>query len=252
MKLFIISDIHGFYDEMIEALKKAGFDKNNPNHLLIGLGDYWDRGLKPKQVMDYLLSLPNKVLIKGNHEDLIIDLCRRKFTKSHDYSNGTVLTLGALSPDANSYKELFENGLKLSEEFQADMKDYFETSNYIFVHGWIPVNITSKDDNVNDTNWRNSDKIAWKEARWSNGIDMANAGLIEPNKTIVCGHYHCSYGHYLDKLKNKEDVSEDWQYNENAIWDPYYGNGIIAIDRCTAITGKVNVLILEDELLEKD
>ena len=32
MKLFIISDIHGFYDEMIDSLKNAGFDKDNLNH----------------------------------------------------------------------------------------------------------------------------------------------------------------------------------------------------------------------------
>ena len=31
-KYFIVADVHGFYDEMIDALNEAGFDKNNENH----------------------------------------------------------------------------------------------------------------------------------------------------------------------------------------------------------------------------
>ena len=30
-KIFAVSDVHGFYDELIEALNKAGFDENNEN-----------------------------------------------------------------------------------------------------------------------------------------------------------------------------------------------------------------------------
>lgn len=38
-KFFVVSDVHGFYDEMIEALNKAGFDKNNKDHVFISCGD---------------------------------------------------------------------------------------------------------------------------------------------------------------------------------------------------------------------
>ena len=44
MKLFVVSDLHGHYKELIKALKKAEFDENNDNHLLISLGDMFDRG----------------------------------------------------------------------------------------------------------------------------------------------------------------------------------------------------------------
>ena len=46
-KFFVISDVHGFYNEMREALDEAGFDPNNENHLLISCGDNWDRGPQP-------------------------------------------------------------------------------------------------------------------------------------------------------------------------------------------------------------
>ena len=88
-KLFCISDVHGFYDEMIKALNDAGFEPDNPDHLLIGLGDYIDRGRQPMQVVRYLHNLPNKVLIKGNHEDLFEECCLRGFPYNHDVSNGT-------------------------------------------------------------------------------------------------------------------------------------------------------------------
>ena len=34
-KLFVVSDIHGFYDEMMNALDEAGFDPSNEEHWLI-------------------------------------------------------------------------------------------------------------------------------------------------------------------------------------------------------------------------
>lgn len=38
-KLFISSDIHGFFDEWSVALKEAGFDIDNPDHIIVVLGD---------------------------------------------------------------------------------------------------------------------------------------------------------------------------------------------------------------------
>ena len=52
----------------------------------------------------------------------------------------------------------------------------------------------------------------------------------------------------LDSIKTDNWISE---FDEDAIWDPYYSDGGIAIDACTAHPGKVNVLVIEDEFLEE-
>ena len=36
------------------------------------------------------------------------------------------------------------------------------------------------------------------------------------------------------------------EFGEDADFSPYYGPGIIAIDACTAFSGKVNCLVIED------
>ena len=43
-KFFCISDIHSFYEPMIEALNNAGFNPENPEHILVVCGDVFDRG----------------------------------------------------------------------------------------------------------------------------------------------------------------------------------------------------------------
>ena len=37
-KIFAVSDIHGNYHALINALEEAGFDENNDSHLLVVLG----------------------------------------------------------------------------------------------------------------------------------------------------------------------------------------------------------------------
>ena len=53
-KLFCISDIHSFYEPMLDALSEAGYNPSNPEHWLIVLGDVFDRGPDSAQVLDFL------------------------------------------------------------------------------------------------------------------------------------------------------------------------------------------------------
>ena len=57
MKYFVFSDIHGHYQLLINELKKAGFDINNDNHMLICIGDNFARGKENIVVYQYLKEL---------------------------------------------------------------------------------------------------------------------------------------------------------------------------------------------------
>ena len=91
MKCFISSDIHSFFDEWQTALLKSGFDIHNPEHVIVVLGDIFDRGTQPLQVYYFLKALPKerRILIRGNHEILLKELVERGYAESHDYHNGT-------------------------------------------------------------------------------------------------------------------------------------------------------------------
>ena len=95
MKYFVISDVHGFYDEMIQSLTEAGYDKENHNHVLIVLGDIFDRGREPLQVYSFLRSIPKerRILVRGNHEILLKEMVSRGYAESHDEHNGTWQTV---------------------------------------------------------------------------------------------------------------------------------------------------------------
>ena len=70
------------------------------------------------------------------------------------------------------------------------MVNYFETENYIFVHGWIPVEVKdglpmyyrSHRKLAFNPDWRYAHASEWEQARWLNGIEMAHKGFIEPNE----------------------------------------------------------------------
>jgi serine/threonine protein phosphatase 1 len=258
-RFIIVSDVHGFYNEMMDALNNVNF--NPESDFLVSLGDNTDRGPNPQGVIDYLESLPNKKLVMGNHEGLVMSCIETGFPYNHDWHNGTAQTILDLAPNAKNFYEACAVSYDKFKPFVDKMVDYFETKNYIFVHGWIP--LICKDNLPSyytrnrkfefNPDWRNAHFSEWEQARWLNGMDMARKGFVEPEKTIVCGHWHCSYGHYIDSLKeaiaNDTDLMVE-EFGDTAIWEPYYGNGIIAIDRCTAHTGEINVLVIEDEFLE--
>lgn len=239
MRLFVASDIHSYFEIMMSELTKAGFDINNPEHIFVSCGDLFDRGPHSQKMMEFVCSLPHnrKILVRGNHEDLMQDLLRRQFPYSHDFHNGTFDTVLQLCPDAEYFNSACDEIKQTGDwdKYFDSTLNYFEIDRYIFVHGWIP----------NSDDWRNCDYFDWKnEARWMNGMEMWSQGVREPNKTIVCGHWHTSWGHSV--LHN---VGVEWDdvpgCEEEMHTEPFVDDGIIALDACTAYSNKVNILVID-------
>ena len=229
-KFFVTSDIHSFYIQLIDALNKAGFDKDNEDHWLVVCGDCFDRGPDTRKVFDYLQSLQRKVIVRGNHELLLVDCCLREYTMSHDIHNGTAKTIIGLG-DGDTFAEKCKSTLSKFRPFLKQTVNYFETKNYIFAHSWVPVWVRD---------WRKASQKEWNEVVWENPFRMIEDGLL-PDKTIVFGHCSCSEA--WAKAEGRT------MYGDDAKFEPYYGDGYIAIDSLTYYTGIKNVIVIEDDFI---
>ena len=265
MKYYVVCDIHGYYTCLKQALKKAGFFDEKEPHKLIVCGDLLDRGSEANQLIEFLIDLMDNdrlILILGNHEELLVR-CLQEIARggvyeiangmSHHYLNKTWDSLLQLSK--MSEVEAYKNPIELvrrvmNSDFYKRLLpvcvDYYETANYIFTHGWIPCITEGYKPYVKynyDPNWREADAESWRRARWYNGMEVAcKHHVVEPDKTIVCGHWHTSYGH-----ATFGGNSSEWDSDAN--FSPFYGDGIIALDQCVSHTGFINVIVLNDEEL---
>ncbi len=233
-KLFVVSDVHGHCTLLKEALDRAGFDKDNEEHLLICCGDYFDRGNENVEVLHFFERLQHKVLLRGNHEDMLLKLLQTGKLLPHHYINGTMHTLenfyGKYSIDPVDDTIDFSGKTRITDricEFIEETVDYYETENYVFVHGWLPENALTPEGR------RKASREAWGKARWLRWDELYAGRRPIPEKILVCGHVPTWYAGAFDPNRDKKDFSI------------FHGNGIIAIDAGTADTKQINVLILE-------
>jgi hypothetical protein len=266
MRLFVCSDLHGFFTPFKKALDNKGFDPANPEHLLIVCGDVLDRGNEPYEMIKYLDGLTNVVLIRGNHEDLLEEMLARGYGERHDHANGTTATVCSIADALGIKAENTYDVCRAVEEFikpfLSKFVNYYESTNFVFTHGFIPCEKFTRLHRPwyqqgrkfeYNPDWRSSNDTEWEAARWINSIEASYIKeVFEPHKQIVAGHWHCSYGHYARAFKNAVENNTEVlveEFGPTAIWEPFETEHLIAIDRCTAYTGEVNIVVLEDELL---
>ena len=260
-KYFIVSDIHSFFLEFRSSLFRAGFRKKNKNHILIVLGDIFDRGPGSRDVYDYIRSIPKerRILIRGNHELLLRDAIKSRVFYDTDYRNGTLGTIMQFTGceyadcvyDPGFVCDEFKKNEILDWIFGPEWQNYAEIGNYIFVHSWIPVSIGdgSKyyDLDPNSrlqyrSDWREASQQDWEKAMWYNPVILASKGLKPQGSTVVCGHWHTSDFRVI--------LDHDYtNYSKN--YDIYRGHGCIALDATTVRSGFVNVLVLTEEELHE-
>lgn len=240
---FVVSDVHGHYTPLKAALDDAGFDPENEAHILICCGDYFDRGTENLSVLKYFERLKHRVLLRGNHEDLLLEVFRTGRLKPHNYLNGTLETIveffGKYALDGATDEIDFsgrERSLDRITEFIGETGDYFETAHYVFTHGWLPTVLRDERPCI-APNWREASAAQWQAARWTKWTDMVGVCDRLPDKTVVCGHFPAFFGNRFDPTVRPDTAVI------------FRGDGVIAIDGGTYTTGRVNVLVVEDELL---
>jgi len=132
-KFLAVGDIHGCSKQLLEILEIA---KNYPNHKLIFLGDYIDRGPDSDGVLSILKNL-DSICLLGNHEEMLIDL---------------VEELG----EDEKFLFLREHEISLENyEWLKTLPLIFESTHYIFTHAGLNPNKPLKKQTSQDYLWTN-------------------------------------------------------------------------------------------------
>jgi len=261
-RFFVVSDIHSFYTYLKEALDKNAFSIDNNNHILVLLGDVFDRGPRTRELAEFLLQLYDRgrlVYIKGNHESLAERLLQQlssgydpiDIATSYHATNGTWRTVLDLAEMTEQEAIRFPLELvsrvkntRVYKELLPSCIDYFETPTHIFVHGWIPTLSEGRRPSYNfkyNPHWRDADETEWEKARWVHGPKLCcNYGIKEPGKSIVCGHINASWGHSMVSHICTE-------FGDDAIFTPFYADGLIALDTCTVRSKTVNCIVIDEQ-----
>ncbi len=236
-KYFIISDIHGHFNEMIRDLNNSKYNPNNDSHHLIVLGDLFDRGKQSREVLEYMcnLRIKNKVtIIMGNHENFLLEFLDGNYKKLqfNMQRNGFKNTLESLSGKPLTFQEDWDeiNYIIKSKyinlyNFLTTQNLFYEIDDYIFVHGGIK---------YNNGNWQNNEQ---RDFTWSRESNLERV----PGKIVVAGHERVSQIRYP-----KIDQEQLFLDNPNA-FNIIRREGKILIDSYVEISKRINVLILELE-----
>ena len=236
MKYFITSDVHSYFEVLDKELKKQGFNKDKDT--LITLGDNFDRGKESWKMYRFLCTLPNVILVRGNHEDLLEELINRGFPLDHDDHNGTTKTISDISKHYIKTKDLsmyeFIDTFKNTSFYQwfrnAIWVDKIDFNNLVLTHATCP----------------NKNFPSWEDARWANPYQHR-----VKDKILICGHWFAWKGRdyknntitlnvELDQLRQTEEGREE-------LAKPFIDKDLIMIDACTPLTQKCNILIYDDE-----
>lgn len=262
MKYYVVTDVHGFLTELKQALERAGFFAEKEPSVLVLCGDLLDRGKEAAELVDFMLTLfaeGRLIYIRGNHEDLFVD-CLQQIARGDVYEIAGGLSHHAINKTWDSLLQLADmtEAEAVSQPYELVRRvmrspfyktllpaavDYFETEHYVFTHGWIPSVTTGLKPYTSyryQPYWREAEPEEWRRARWFNGMLIAcRHHVTEAGKTIVCGHFHTSYGHATIHHEGSE-------WGEDALFTPFFDEGIIALDACTAKSKTVNCIVIED------
>ena len=121
---YVISDIHGYYDQFIELLELIQL---NDDDTLYVLGDVVDRGPKPIKTLLKLMEMPNAVCIVGNYELMALDGLRflntQITTESVDSIDGELLG-NLIDWQRNGSETTIEEFKQLDQEMRREVLSF--------------------------------------------------------------------------------------------------------------------------------
>lgn len=138
-----ITDIHGELEKLENVLSKIETRKDD---IFVFLGDYIDRGPDSRGVVDRVLKQSEThkcIYLMGSHEYALLH------AKTDEYYNFLFWNYGGVET-TKSYGGQFENILNTHGDFFRNLKLYYLTDKYLFVHAGIDVNYSLEEQNETD------------------------------------------------------------------------------------------------------
>lgn len=190
-RVYAIGDIHGRADlltELHEMIQTDSARYAGLRRVLVYIGDYVDRGLQSKEVIDIIIAQPlagfEIVHLKGNHEDLMLDFLEDTRNADIWLENGGKATLysygvqsdGNVASDERleaTRKILLEKIPKRHLEFLNNLSPWHIEGDYLFVHAGIRPRVALDDQDDREMLWIRDEFLS------------SNA---DHGKTVVHGH----------------------------------------------------------------
>ena len=226
---YIISDIHGCYEEYRKLLEKIDFSEEDTLYVL---GDAMDRGPEPIRVIKDLMMRLNVIYIIGNHDLILLRVMKKLAVEvtEENYRNhlsGDDLMLYSMWTQADGGEVTARQFAALSRDEQQDILEYLENAlvyevleekekTYILVHAGIS----------NFSEDRDLEEYELFEFI-SDRPDYGRRYYKDENTYLVTGHTPTFYIH------------PNWET------DIYQKNGHIAIDCGCVFGGKLAAYCVE-------
>jgi serine/threonine protein phosphatase 1 len=158
---WVIGDIHGMA-RPLEALLSA-ISRRDPAAHFVFVGDYVNRGIESRRVIDLLLTLSDATFLRGNHDDILDLLLHGTCFISHPSAPDglsafvwfiqhglaeTLMSYGAdwaeldwigRKPSPRAVEQCLSIVPENHRRFIRALKPYFETADFLVIHGyWDP------------------------------------------------------------------------------------------------------------------
>lgn len=175
MATYVISDLHGQYDYFIEILKLIDF---NVSDYLYILGDVIDRGPDSLKIIDFIRENDNIHLIKGNHEEMLIN-----YLEYPDQYSSIDFRLWLKNGGISTYRELLTRDSKYIKDLYTylnNLPNYVVLDNFLLVHAGLYVD---NSDNSLKNSIDNSDS---DDFLWDRSFALGNSRV--EGYTVICGH----------------------------------------------------------------
>lgn len=204
-----ITDIHGELEKLESVLSKI---ETRPDDIFVFMGDYIDRGSKSKEVVDRVIEQSNYnkcIYLIGSHEYAMMH------SKTDEYYQWLYDNYGG--PATTRSYGGFNNIMKIHGDFYKNLKFYYLTDKYLFVHAGINPNYSLEEQDevdlvyIRSAFFNNKHKLPQKIIFGHTEFDQPFISEDKIGIDLGCGKYKNAH---LCGLILNEDGKEEFVYSD--------------------------------------
>jgi serine/threonine protein phosphatase 1 len=235
MRKFCVGDIHSSYKGLIQVFESSNFDFNNDK--VIFSGDYLDGWSQSKETLDFILSIPNKECIMGNHDEWLLYYYKNLEHYANDKSD-TDYSVWKAHGGGNTIKSLGDKGFIEQKylNFYNSLKYYHEEDGNLFIHAGYSI---LEDDNGDISNLT-------KQHPYSLVWDREFINTVYLNRNNINFKLNSSWKEIF--IGHTPTIKFDTEYKTPQNWLNVWN-----VDTGSAFTGRISMMDIETkEVFQSD